>query len=150
MLSHSLQCAAILQREHPEDPALVAAGLTHDIADAVYRGHAEHEHRGAALVEPLLGARVARLVGSHVLAKRYLVTTDADYRSRLSDRSAATLRAQGDILDEAACMQLEHDADFEAIVALRRADERAKDPFAEVPDLEAWRPLLQRLSSSAK
>lgn len=145
MLSHSLQCAAILRREHPDDDELVAAGLTHDIADAVYRGHVDHEHRGAALVEPLLGSRVAKLVGAHVLAKRYLVTTDPDYRAALSDRSAATLRAQGDLLDDTACAQLERDADFEAILALRRADERAKEPFADVPDLESWRPLLQRL-----
>ena len=40
-------------------------------------------------------ARVARLVGAHVDAKRYLVATDPAYRARLSPRSIETLHAAG-------------------------------------------------------
>lgn len=145
VLAHSLQCATILQHEHPDDFELIAAGLVHDIADAVYPDHADHEQRGAALVEPLLGARTARLVGSHVLAKRYLVSTDATYRARLSDRSALTLQVQGDALDELGRARLERDRDFDAILALRRADERAKVPDAVVADPETWRPVLEQV-----
>src|SRR5262249_10128656 len=108
--------------------------------------HTDHDRRGAALVEPLLGPRVAHLVGSHVVAKRYLVTTDPEYRDRLSRRSTETLAAQGDALADAELTALESDPDRDAILALRRADERAKDPSAQVPELESWRALLTDLA----
>jgi len=142
-LAHALQCGAILRAEHPDDAELAVAGLVHDVHDIAHPDdHTDHDRRGAELVEPLLGPRVARLVGAHVLAKRYLVTTDPAYRSRLSARSIETLAAQGDALADAELTQLAADPDREAILDLRRADERAKDPAARVPDLESWRPLL--------
>jgi predicted HD phosphohydrolase len=147
-LAHALQCAAILRAEHPGDGELAVAGLVHDIADIAHPGdHTEHDRRGAALVEPLLGPRVARLVGAHVVAKRYLVTTDPAYRTRLSPRSIETLAAQGDALPDAELAALAADPDRDAILELRRADERAKDPNARVPDLESWRPLLTAVAS---
>src|SRR5262249_52484907 len=102
--------------------------------------------RGAELVEPLLGTRVARLVGAHVEAKRYLVATDPEYRARLSARSIETLHLQGDALDATARAALERNPDLEAILALRRADERAKDPAARPPELESWRAVLQEVA----
>ena len=77
-------------------------------------------------MEPLLGARVARLVGAHVVAKRYLVATDPAYRSQLSVRSVETLAEQGDALDDDELARLASDPDLDAILALRRADERAE------------------------
>jgi predicted HD phosphohydrolase len=148
VLQHSLQCGAILLAEQPGDLELVVAGLLHDISDAVNPGdHRAHDERGAALVEPLFGSRVARLVGAHVVAKRYLVTTDAEYRARLSDRSAETLRFQGDTLDDGALARLAADPDLDAMLALRRADERAKDPTARVPGLESWRATLEGVAA---
>jgi predicted HD phosphohydrolase len=142
-LAHALQCAAILRAEHPDDAELAVAGLVHDISDIAHPDdHTDHDRRGAALVEPLLGPRVARLVGAHVVAKRYLVTTDPAYRARLSRRSVETLAEQGDTLADAELDALAADPDREAILELRRADERAKDPHARVPDLESWRALL--------
>jgi predicted HD phosphohydrolase len=142
-LAHALQCGAILRTEHPGDIELAVAGLVHDISDIAHPDdHTDHDSRGAALVEPLLGPRVARLVGAHVLAKRYLVTTDPEYRGRLSRRSTETLLVQGDALADADLVALASDPDRDAILELRRADERAKDPSARVPDLESWRPLL--------
>ena len=142
-LAHALQCGAILRAEHPDDAELAVAGLVHDVSDIAHPDdHSDHDRRGAELVAPLLGPRVSRLVGAHVLAKRYLVTTDPAYRSRLSARSIETLAAQGDALADAELTQLAADPDREAILDLRRADERAKDPAARVPDLESWRALL--------
>jgi len=142
-LAHALQCGAILRAEHPADLELVVAGLVHDIADIVYPDdHTDHDRRGAELIEPLLGARVARLVGAHVLAKRYLVTIDPAYRAGLSLRSAQTLSTQGDALADVDLAALAADSDLAAIVELRRADERAKDPTARVPELETWRTIL--------
>ena len=45
--------------------------------------------------------------------------------------------------DELAIARLSRDADIADILILRRADERAKDPNANVPGLEDWRPALE-------
>jgi predicted HD phosphohydrolase len=146
-LKHSLQCATILAREYPDDEELIAAGLVHDVATIASGENRKHDEYGAHLVGPLLGPRVAKLVGAHVAAKRYLVTTDPAYRDILSEGSVMTLLHQGELLGDDEIAALERDPDFEAIVALRRADDRAKDPNATAEPLEAWRPLLTRLSS---
>jgi predicted HD phosphohydrolase len=142
-LSHALQCGAILRAEYPDDVGLAIAGLVHDISDIAHpHDHRDHDRRGARLVRPLLGARVAHLVASHVVAKRYLVATDPAYRSQLSERSMETLADQGDALDDDALTTLRSDPDLDAILALRRADERAKDSSARVPDLDTWRAVI--------
>jgi len=143
VLAHSLQCAAILGLEHPDDPELVAAGLVHDVADALPGGHDDHARRGAELVAELLGARVARLVAAHVDAKRYLVTTERGYADALSARSAQTLRHQGGSMSATEAARFARRPDLEAILALRRADERAKRPGAVVPGLDHWRGVLE-------
>jgi predicted HD phosphohydrolase len=146
-LFHALQCAAKLQAAHPDDPELAVAGLVHDIADIAFpHDHGDHATRGAALVEPLLGPRVARLVRAHVAAKRYLVATDPEYRNRLSPRSIETLRLQGDALDATEVSRLAADPDLAAILALRRADEAAKDAAAAPPGLESWRTVLEQVA----
>jgi predicted HD phosphohydrolase len=146
-LAHALQCGALLLAEHPDDPELAVAGLVHDIADVVYPDdHTDHDRRGAALVGGLFGPRVAHLVGAHVIAKRYLVTTDPAYRKHLSIRSVETLAQQGDALADTELAALGADPDLEAILDLRRADERAKDPSAQVPGLETWRATLESLA----
>ncbi|MDQ1460839.1 MAG: hypothetical protein QOI08_2323 [Actinomycetota bacterium] len=146
-LFHALQCAANLSASHPDDPDLIVAGLVHDVADIAFpHDHSDHAARGAALIEPLLGARVAHLVGVHVVAKRFLVATDPAYRARLSPRSIETLQLQGDALDPSEIAALASDPDLEAILALRRADEAAKDPAARPAALDAWRPLLEQVA----
>jgi predicted HD phosphohydrolase len=147
VLSHSLQCGAILRHEQPNDLELAVAGLLHDVADAVDpNDHTDHDRRGAALVRALFGPRVAKLVGAHVLAKRYLVTTEPLYRSSLSVRSVETLGLQGEDLDTDQLAELARDPDFDAILTLRRADERAKNPHAAVPGIASWRADLERLA----
>jgi predicted HD phosphohydrolase len=139
-LFHALQCGANLHDSHPTDPELAVAGLVHDIADIAFpHDHGDHAQRGARLIEPLLGVRVAHLVGAHVVAKRYLVATDTAYRAQLSPRSIETLQLQGDALDPSEVAALAADPDLDAILALRRADERAKDPDARPPALATWR-----------
>jgi predicted HD phosphohydrolase len=145
VLDHSLQCAALLAERHPDDVELQLAGLVHDVGTILEPGDPErHAATGAAAVAPLLGRRVAWLVSWHAEAKRYLVTTDPAYRSRLSDRSVVTLAAQGGTMDDAEVAALAGAPDLDALLALRRADDDAKVVGCAVPGLEAWRPLLTR------
>ena len=98
-------------------------------------------------MRPLLGDRVAALVGGHDQAKRYLVTTDASYRDCLSPRSIATLRGQGGLLDPTERVAFEQRPEFDALLALRRADDAAKDRGRAVP---AARALAPRRSTSSR
>ena len=151
VLSHSLQCGAILQAEHPGDGELIVAGLVHDIADAERPArHTAHEESGAELVAGLFGTRVAHLVAMHVPAKRYLVATDPAYRSRLSARSVETLVLQGGDLTDDEIARMQADPDLDAMLTLRRADERAKDPAAKVPSLDSWRPFFETYARQTK
>jgi predicted HD phosphohydrolase len=53
---------------------------------------------------------------------------------------------QGDALDAATSTALAADPDLDAILALRRGDERAKDPAARPPGLDSWRELLEEVA----
>jgi predicted HD phosphohydrolase len=155
ILDHGLQCAANLQRVAPDDLGLQAAGLVHDLGwlerdeDGGWRVRpdAAHDAAGAALVRPVLGERVATLVGGHVAAKRYLVATEPTYAGVLSGTSTYTLAMQGGAMsaDEIDAFLARPDAD--ALVALRRADEAAKVEGADVPGLDVWMPVLRTLAS---
>ena len=146
-LAHHLQCAAVLAERAPRDVELQVAGLVHDVASTVWPGRpATHARAGAALVEPLLGSRVAWLVGHHDEAKRYLVTTEPDYRDRLSATSVATLEAQGGLLGDDERAGLEAAPELDALLTLRRADDDAKVPGRRVPGLDSWRGVLDALA----
>jgi predicted HD phosphohydrolase len=148
LLAHGLQCATLLADAAPDDPELQVAGLVHDLGTIVAPGRpSRHARIGADAIRPLLGARVAGLVGGHDQAKRYLVTTEAAYRDRLSARSIATLRGQGGLLDPTERVAFEARADFDALLALRRADDAAKEMGRAVPALERWRATVDELAS---
>ncbi len=155
ILEHGLQCAALLAESHPDDAELQVAGLVHDVGWLTRDGGrwvvglaAAHDAAGAALVEGLLGPRVARLVGGHVDAKRYLVTRDADYGAKLSGGSTYTLSRQGGAMSDTEADAFERRDDFAALVALRRADEAAKLPpdQVDVAELDAWNDVLERVA----
>ncbi len=149
VLSHSLQCAELLAVSHPHDPQLIAAGLVHDISDIVDPGaHQFHERLGAEAVRPVLGERVARLVAGHVEAKRYLMSRVEG--RRLSPRSSETFPRQGGPMTSAEMTRFEADPDFQALVALREADDAAKVPGLSSRGLESWRPLLSVVASSVE
>jgi predicted HD phosphohydrolase len=146
-LAHALQCGARLRMQYPDDAELAVAGLVHDIADVAQPDdHRDHSHVGARLVQPLLGPRVAHLVGAHVAAKRYLVATDPSYRAQLSARSIETLTWQGEALDDTEVRRMAAMPDLDAVLAVRRADDAAKDPDGEPPGLETWSGLLTQVA----
>lgn len=143
-LDHGLQCAAALKAAAPQDVELQIAGLLHDVAyGRPYLG--AHHRFGAEAIRGLFGARVAQLVALHVDAKRYLVSTDAAYRARLSPVSIKTLAAQGGEMTAQEVAAYEAQAYWRDGVRLREADDAAKTPGRAVPGLDAWRPVLRRL-----
>jgi predicted HD phosphohydrolase len=140
LLQHGLQCAAVLRAERPEDLELQLAGLVHDIGHAVGDGP-EHARAGADAVRPVLGDRVADLVGLHVEAKRYLAATE-DYE--LSLASEMSLARQGAAMTPAEVEEFRQLPFAADAVALRRADEAAKVVGLEVPGLETWAARLRQ------
>jgi len=147
-LPHLLQTAERLDADPSSDPELVAAGLVHDLASALELGCPDHAAVGAALVEPLLGARVAELVGGHADAKRYLVTVEPSYADGLSENSTFTLIGQGGAMDvdEVATFAARHE--LRALLALRRADDAAKVPEAPTRSVRDWRGLLEQVATT--
>lgn len=143
MLAHHLQTAAQLAVHAPDDLALQVAGLVHDVGTILEPGGPlTHARTGAGVVRPLLGDRVAELVLQHDQAKRYLVTVDPAYLDLLSAQSVATLEVQGGPMDAATRASFEQLPDFDACVALRRADDAAKVPGKSVLPLARWRTAL--------
>lgn len=148
-LDHGLQTAAILERTHPDDAALQVAGLVHDLAHPWDGpGQPRHGTMGADAVRVLFGDRVAELVAAHVPAKRYLVATDPEYFALLSEDSVMTLAAQGGPMDPREVRDFEADPDHRAMVALRIADDGAKVPGADVPALDHWIPIIERVAAA--
>jgi predicted HD phosphohydrolase len=146
LLAHSLQCAANLEVDAPDDAELQVAGLLHDVGTILAPGHPKtHARTGAAAVRDLFGTRVAELVLRHDVAKRYLVTTDPDYRRKLSPQSIATLAVQGGELDTDELRDFDALPVRDACVTLRRADDAAKVSGRVVPGLDHWQPVLERV-----
>lgn len=144
ILLHGLQCAAILRRHHPDDTGLQLAGLLHDVGHVLVPGREELHGRAAAdYLRPVFGVRTAALIEGHVPAKRYLVTEDDAYRDGLSAGSRRTLVTQGGRMSPEEVTAFWSGPYAEAILQLRRADDSAKDPSAEVPPLDSWLPVLE-------
>lgn len=149
LLQHALQCADELARRRPNDVELQVAGLLHDIGHHVAPGdEAGHGRRGAEMVRPLLGERVARLVEQHVPAKRYLVTVDPQYHAVLSGVSIRSLNEQGGAMTPDELSAHERLPDWHDAVELRRADDAAKARGRTAPGLEQWIPVLRRLAAA--
>jgi predicted HD phosphohydrolase len=153
ILEHSLQCAELLRASHPDDLELQVAGLVHDLGwlartreGWTLRLDAAHDVDGRALVAELLGERVAELVGGHVAAKRYLLATDPTYAVLLSARSEVTLTFQGGVMDAGEVAEFEQCPQRDDLLALRRADDRAKVRGAVVPGPDAWRSVVERIT----
>jgi predicted HD phosphohydrolase len=153
ILDHSLQCAELLRVARPDDLGLQVAGLVHDLGwlervppGWALRLDAAHDIEGRELLGGLLGERVARLVGGHVAAKRYLLATDAGYAQLLSDRSTTTLGFQGGVMSPAEADEFARSPDLDDLLVLRRNDDEAKVRGARVPGLTTWRAAVEAVA----
>lgn len=136
-LEHAVQSAELAQRGHPNDPEFILAAFLHDYGHLCGApdgsdnmegyGIRQHELVGARELARLgFSDKITRLVAGHVMAKRYLVSTDPVYYEGLSEASKITLEKQGGLLSSEEREAFENDTLFDLHIALRRLDEQAK------------------------
>lgn len=155
-LEHALQCAALAFNDGaPQE--LIAAALFHDVgwfltdggnSDDVVPVSEDHAAWGARILSPLFGPEVAQPVALHVLAKRWRCTIDPDYYDELSEASQISFVAQGGPLNTDERVRFEAHPGFNAAMALRSWDDRAKTPGLDVPLLEEYRSLARQVATS--
>lgn len=134
MLMHMMQAALIAERTGFDDEMIVAAFL-HDIGH--FFEHAEkmgeygslaHDDLGSAyLLECGFPEKMAKLVGSHVAAKRYLTWTDSAYYDTLSEASKQTLEYQGGPMKEEEALAFRNDPLFSQYIQIRIWDDMGKE-----------------------
>ncbi|GJN81792.1 hypothetical protein PLIIFM63780_005328 [Purpureocillium lilacinum] len=152
-LEHSLQCGYLAQQsqQYGHDQDVILGALLHDVGrfipaadsmpkmiapDGSYVGRASHEILGERYLRQLgFSDKVCQLVGSHVMAKRYLTAVDKDYYEGLSETSKRTLKYQGGIFDQDQVKEAQKDSLLNAKLAVRKWDDEAKVPGRIVPGL---------------
>jgi phosphonate degradation associated HDIG domain protein len=153
-LEHMVQAARLAEQEGYDEEVILAAFL-HDVGHICVSAQEEntmggwgvkdHEEVGADyLREKGFSKRLARLVASHVEAKRYLTWKDPLYYEQLSEASKKTLEYQGGpmLTDEAEAFET-HPL-FSLIIKMRYWDDVAKIEHLEVGDLEKYRAMIVR------
>jgi gamma-butyrobetaine dioxygenase len=163
--AHLLQAGALAQAAGAP-PALIAAALLHDVghlrgahalADGIeVSGRAlmagtdnNHGERGAQWLAQWFPEAITEPVRLHVAAKRYLCAAEPSYFALLSEASVYTLAVQGGPMTEAEAAEFERAPHAADAIAVRRWDDQAKDPSADVPNLDWYRPLLTSLIAAA-
>lgn len=162
-LEHMWQAAALAEAEGYDDEVVLAA-FFHDLGHlcALQQpaapsmdgfGAVDHERLGGDYLRQRgFSERVAGLVESHVLAKRYLTHRYPEYRRQLSPASQATLAFQGGPMTAAEATAFEQHPDAAIIIRLREWDDQAKQQHLPVGDLNQLKNMtlrhLQRQASA--
>jgi phosphonate degradation associated HDIG domain protein len=144
-LEHMSQAAALAEEEGFEDEVVLAA-FFHDIGHLCATneeaasmdgfGAMDHEKLGANYLRNKgFSERIATMVQSHVVAKRYLTYKYPEYYNQLSDASKATLEFQGGRMSAKEAIDFEQNPDAELFVRLRYWDDKAKETNKPAPDI---------------
>lgn len=140
------------------DDEVVLAAFFHDIghicvmqqADNSMGGYGvkSHEKIGADFIRSKgFPERVARLIESHVQAKRYLTFKYPDYYNNLSEASRKTLEYQGGKMTAEEADRFENARIFEESILMRRWDEEAKEVHVPVMDMQELKQRARRVLS---
>ncbi|PSR55850.1 phosphohydrolase [Adhaeribacter arboris] len=154
-LEHMSQCAQLAQQEGYGEDVILAAFL-HDIGHICSQqkraeesmdgfGVIRHEKVGADFLRSKgFSERVARLVESHVPAKRYLTFKDPEYYNQLSEASKQTLEFQGGRMTAEEAAAFEADDLFNLSIRMRRWDELGKETDQPVVELGRFKEMFIR------
>lgn len=145
-LEHMSQAAALAEAEGHDDEGVLAA-FFHDIGHLCAphgevesmdgMGNVDHEKLGADFLRELgFSERLASLVESHVVAKRYLTFKYPEYYNKLSSASKTTLEFQGGVMSAEEAQAFEANPDAELIIKLRYWDDKAKEMDIPVDNVE--------------
>jgi phosphonate degradation associated HDIG domain protein len=151
---HALQCAHLAEQSGAS-PALVAAALLHDLGHLlprslrVARGVDDlHQFLAIPFLRGVFADAVLEPIRMHVDAKRYLCHVDGHYWSGLSPASQRSLQLQGGPFLEAEAATFMAQPFASDAVALRRWDDRSKDPAATPPPWEHYVAVLERAAAA--
>ena len=156
LVEHMLQCGDLAKEAGAPD-YLVVASLLHDIGhllvdDAVGAQDSgidmHHDAVGARWLEERFPSTVSEPVRLHVAAKRYLVTTNHDYLSKLSHASVQTLYMQGGPLNQDEVIEFISREGAEDAVRVRLWDDLAKVREKPTSTLLEFKSLIDSLARS--
>jgi len=148
-IEHGCQAAQCAEKEGFSEEVILAA-LFHDIGHLCEMngekpqmggyGVMEHEKLGADFLrERGFSENMAKLVQSHVEAKRYLCFADSEYYGKLSEASKKTLEYQGGAMTQTEAVDFEKDPLFKTIIRMRHWDELAKEVEVPLPDMQRYK-----------
>ncbi len=153
-LEHMSQSAQLAIAEGCDDEVILAA-FFHDIGHICVMqnssnsmggyGVKSHEKIGADYIRKKgFPERVARLIESHVQAKRYLTYKYPGYYQALSEASKKTLEYQGGVMSKSEAEQFEASDIFESSILMRKWDELAKETNVPIIDIGKLREIAEK------
>lgn len=143
-IEHMSQAASLAADAGYEDEVILAAFFhdighlcaSHEVASMNGMGKVDHEKLGAEfLLERGFSGRLAKLVNSHVVAKRYLTFKYPEYLEKLSAASRVTLDFQGGVMSPAEAAEFESHPDSALMIQLRYWDDQAKETDVKVNNI---------------
>jgi len=153
-LEHMCQAAQLAQ-EGGYDNEVILAAFFHDIGHLCEHimvveqmdGYGVTDHEilaGNYLRDKGFSEKIARLVESHVQAKRYLTLKYPAYHNRLSEASKITLGKQGGVMTDAEAALFEQDHLHLLYIKLREWDDEAKLEHQPLPSLDTYKNMAFR------
>jgi phosphonate degradation associated HDIG domain protein len=150
-IEHMCQAAQLAEAEGFDDEVILAA-FFHDIGHLCENvtgadlmdgyGVVNHEGLGYSYLRSKgFSEAIAKMVESHVQAKRYLTFMVPGYYDKLSDASKITLGKQGGIMTPQEAQAFEADELFERFIKIREWDDKAKLENIPLPSLEKYKSL---------
>ncbi len=154
-IEHMCQCAQLAEESGADDDVVLAA-FFHDIGhlcEFVFpekklqhmdnAGIIDHEKLGADYLRNIgFSEKIAKLVQSHVEAKRYLTYQFPAYYNQLSDASKKTLQFQGGVMTADEALVFEMDDLFDLYISIRKWDDLAKLSNKPLPDLNHYKTMM--------
>jgi phosphonate degradation associated HDIG domain protein len=154
-IEHMCQCAQLAQAAGADDDVVLAA-FFHDIGHLCEFafpekkllhmddcGIIDHEKLGADYLRSIgFSEKIAKLVQSHVAAKRYLTYHFPGYYNQLSEASKKTLEFQGGVMTAEEAFAFEEDDLFDQYIAIRKWDDLAKKTQQPLPDLSQYKQMM--------